>query len=874
MPARYPIMRRQGPQMQRISKMIPSYFKAIGLALTVCAVVTTFTLWYTDVDGDGHAHNRALLAKTEQCSGDIILGKYIPGEQDWSVYVRSILYMLGLGYLFLGVAISADTFMAAIEVITSQTTPVMVGDQEIEVEVWNSTVANLTLMALGSSAPEILLAVVEVIGTGFKAGELGPGTIVGSAAFNLLFISAICISSLPPVTDDAGEEDEVNLEIRKIDEFGVYVITAVASLWAYFWMVVVLSISSKDEVHIWEAIFTFVMFPALVAVSYAQDSGWWGMFGAEKVSPDEDEGHESIGAAKSWTVTGEDGKKRRATVAMGHNPASVAESVMGESSENAAGTVKVDPEAAAKKAAQEAMRKKKKSRLEYRIQATRKMTGGKRVMPTNKEKEAIKELEVIPEEESKAVITLGFAEAKYEFAENIGTAIIKVCRSGITDQPISLQFDTSDGDAVQGTDYVAAAGPLEFKAGEVEKDIPLTIIDDNEWAHDKHFYVRLFAAKAGDGTEVTMATATTQVTILNDDDPGVISFESKTHSAIYTKDRVVLKLKRDNGQDGNVLAFLRTQDGTAVADKDYVALSDDYEVHFEDKVREVEVPIELIKNPDNANCTFTVEVTSVMPEGAKIGEISMCTVIITDDKNYKELMENVVAMMDDEMGKYGVGTSTWGEQFHDAMNMGGDDGEPEFMDYVMHFLSFYWKVLHAFVPPTDMGGGWYTFFVSLAFIGVITCLVGDMAKMLGCCMGLEDSITAITFVALGTSLPDTFASMEATVSDETADAAITNVTGSNSVNVFLGLGLPWTFATMYHAANGSTMKYPSGDLVFSVLVFFLFALLCLALLVYRRYYCKGELGGPKQMAYASSALLGTTWFAYVIISAMKAYGNI
>merc|ERR1712023_628318 len=196
------------------------------------------------------------------------------------------------------------------------------------------------------------------------------------------------------------------------------------------------------------------------------------------------------------------------------------------------------------------------------------------------------------------------------------------------------------------------------------------------------------------------------------------------------------------------------------------------------------------------------------------------------------------------------------------------------MEYVLHFLSFYWKVLHACIPPTDYCGGWLTFVFSLLAIGALTAVIGDLAKMFGCCIGLKDSITAITFVALGTSLPDTFASMEATVSDETADAAITNVTGSNSVNVFLGLGLPWTFATMYHAANGTTMKYPSGDLVFSVLVFFLFALLCLGLLVYRRYYCKGELGGPKQIAYASSAALAAMWVAYVIISAMKAYGKI
>ncbi len=49
----------------------------------------------------------------------------------------------------------------------------------------------------GSSAPEILLAIVGVVGNGFEAEALGPGTIVGSAAFNLLGISAVCIAGIP-----------------------------------------------------------------------------------------------------------------------------------------------------------------------------------------------------------------------------------------------------------------------------------------------------------------------------------------------------------------------------------------------------------------------------------------------------------------------------------------------------------------------------------------------------------------------------------------------------------------------------------------------------------------------------------------------------
>lgn len=79
----------------------------------------------------------------------------------------------------------------------------------VEVRVWNDTVANLTLMALGTSAPEILLSTIEIIGHHFEAGQLGPGTIVGSAAFNLLVITSICMLSL-----------EVN-DTRRINRFKV-----------------------------------------------------------------------------------------------------------------------------------------------------------------------------------------------------------------------------------------------------------------------------------------------------------------------------------------------------------------------------------------------------------------------------------------------------------------------------------------------------------------------------------------------------------------------------------------------------------------------------------------------------------------------------
>ncbi|CAN0049273.1 unnamed protein product, partial [Heterosigma akashiwo] len=120
-------------------------------------------------------------------------------EHSWPNGLRAVLYILGLLWVFMGVGIVSDVFMGAIEVITSTKKEVRLPDGTVlETMVWNPTIANLSLMALGSSAPEILLNVIEIcLLNNFYAGDLGPSTIVGSAAFNLLCIIAVCILGIP-----------------------------------------------------------------------------------------------------------------------------------------------------------------------------------------------------------------------------------------------------------------------------------------------------------------------------------------------------------------------------------------------------------------------------------------------------------------------------------------------------------------------------------------------------------------------------------------------------------------------------------------------------------------------------------------------------
>lgn len=128
-----------------------------------------------------------------------------------------------------------------------------------------------------------------------------------------------------------------------------------------------------------------------------------------------------------------------------------------------------------------------------------------------------------------------------------------------------------------------------------------------------------------------------------------------------------------------------------------------------------------------------------------------------------------------------IGTNSWREQFVEAITVSGgktrtqslcgvgrpephlsrpaggdddDDGKlPSCLDYVMHFLTVFWKLLFACVPPTDYWNGWACFLVSISGIGLLTAVIGDLASHFGCTVGLKDSVTAVVFVALGTSVP-------------------------------------------------------------------------------------------------------------------------
>mmetsp|Transcript_26599 Transcript_26599/g.61110 ORF Transcript_26599/g.61110 Transcript_26599/m.61110 type:complete len:887 (+) Transcript_26599:194-2854(+) len=873
------------------------------------------------------------------CTFDgLLLPLFREDEEEWPNAVRMILYLFGLGWCFLGVGVVSDVFMSAIEKITSKKKRVInkTTGRYVTVPVWNDTVSNLTLMALGSSAPEIMLSVIEIGFGGFFSGDLGPSTIIGSAAFNLLCISAVCVSAIP------------DGEVRFIKELSVYAITATCSVLAYLWLLVILLLTTPDVVDIWEGLLTLFYFPILVVLAFWADKGYFTPGGKQEEDPGQ-------GKRFAADCTKEELAQIETEIRKEHGAELSDRQVLKIMECHYFG---------------------QHSRAFYRNAAIRQLTGARRLHVTPST-EGVNMLAVsgdpqtrdeADKEQQLRGLEVGFVTAKHAVLENCGIAKVPVGLSSPAALPIVVRYKTRDGSAQDGTDYVAADDEMVFAPGETLKFICITVVDDSAYEEDEEFYVdlsdpqyreshgitpeppaqdplvledanpgnpsalrdpELGGASTSKDCDVVLNPQklplklsdipTTAVVIIDDDEPGNLRFR-KEHVLVedLAEDHVCkIEVERYGGASGTVGCHYYTENGTAIETYDYEAVRGYLEFQPGQQTAVINLTIKAVGRYENKE-DFRVIIEKATG-GAKFdaetdgaAEMCICTITIQADQKHKQKLDRLMSSVHVNWHKMSLGHTNWKSQFYDAIRVGADEdeddeeeegGDPSVLDYVMHVFALPWKLLFALIPPVDYCGGWLCFVISLIFIALVTAVVSDMASLLGCTLQIEPEITAITFVALGTSLPDTFASKAAAVMDPYADASIGNVTGSNSVNVFLGLGLPWTMAAIYWAVSGQTVEWsnkfgpggvyedvrsnvenvvgsiipgssggdaafvvPSGSLWFNLMVFSANAACAIGLLGFRRYKCGGELGGTKWGKRFSSGFLFFQWVIYISAS--------
>ena len=525
-----------------------------------------------------------------------------PGFESMSLgdrFGRGLLYITLMVYLFIGVAIASDKFMESIEMITAQEKEVSVKDprtgktQVVVVKVWNETVANLTLMALGSSAPEIMLSVIEIWAKNFKAGDLGPGTIVGSAAFNLFMIIGLCMYVIP---DD---------EVRKIKHLRVFFITATWSIFAYIWLYFILGATSYGVVDAWEGILTFLFFPATVWTAFVADRRmfFYKYFDKKRntgVIVQTEKGDIENRAQEKFKEFDDLDDMDPALAEFERNRRAYIQAMKRIRLEDPTISL-IDLET---KAREEVMSSGPKSRAYYRAQATRKMAGKEDAKKAfSKQLAAEAEAERAAEEEAArkaaeaevkrddGVCRIFFDPPHYTVMESVGTFEVTVVREGgDMSQAIQVDYKTEDGTASHEGDYIEAIGTLTFGPNETQKHVTLEVLDDDVFEEDEHFYIRISNLRRKDGKafkeiEVTddngkrSMQACTQmgtphmatIMILDDDHGGIFGFEDSEAEIVESVGAYECKVQRISGARGKVAIPYNTEDGTAKDGEHYEA---------------------------------------------------------------------------------------------------------------------------------------------------------------------------------------------------------------------------------------------------------------------------------------------------------------
>lgn len=372
---------------------------------------------------------------------------------------------------------------------------------------------------------------------------------------------------------------------------------------------------------------------------------------------------------------------------------------------------------------------------------------------------------------------------------------------------------------------------------------------------------------------------------------GMVRWEQESVKVVESVGSFAMRIERVGGSEGEVTVRYATKDQQARCGRDYESVSGTLTFASGDSGPK-EVTLKIIDDDElEKDETFTVVLSEIT--GGAIFDVdtdggaseAICTVTICNDDERTTRFAKALKILRMDLDSLHIAEDDWARQISEAVMWPEDTGV---VGGVLFMLSLPWRLLFSLVPPPGLGGGWPCFGCALCLIGFQVVLISDFANQMGCHIDLKPGVTAITFVALGTSLPDLFASKQAAIEDKTADNSIGNVTGSNCVNVFFGLGFPWTMSAIAWAIRGADDEWyrryghlphvssgdfvvQSGNLGFSVMVFVICAILTLSVVLLRR---PAELGGGKTGQYLTFAFFVFLWVLYVTMSALAEYGVI
>jgi len=226
-----------------------------------------------------------------------------------------------------------------------------------------------------------------------------------------------------------------------------------------------------------------------------------------------------------------------------------------------------------------------------------------------------------------------FSSANYTVAED--GAFINVFVERINgNTAVSVDYATSNGTAVAGTDYNATSGTINFAIGETSKTFSVNITDNAISGGNKTINLALSNPLSG---LILGAPATAILTIVDDETgggssgSGVIAFESALYTTSENDSTVTYTLARTGGTTGVVNVDVTLEDGSALFGADYNASNQSFTVTFQDGESSITGTISIIDDTITELEESLIVRLSNPQGGSTLGFIDSTAIVITDN---------------------------------------------------------------------------------------------------------------------------------------------------------------------------------------------------------------------------------------------------
>jgi hypothetical protein len=163
---------------------------------------------------------------------------------------------------------------------------------------------------------------------------------------------------------------------------------------------------------------------------------------------------------------------------------------------------------------------------------------------------------------------IAFTTAGYGVGETAGSATVTVKRTGGSASGVTVRYQTSDGTAQAGVNYVAANGTLSFGPGVVVRSFPITILDTGVPAGDQTVKLTLTDPTGG----ATLGPLANALLTIRSDDP-LLQFSAASYAVGESGPSAFITVRRSGPMAGTVTVDYETSDGTAYAPTDYTSVA-------------------------------------------------------------------------------------------------------------------------------------------------------------------------------------------------------------------------------------------------------------------------------------------------------------